>query len=343
MTLATRIVPVTLQLVSPIVTGHGAIGHRRGLLLALTDGELTGWGEAAPLPGWSNDTLDVTDTALRSATSDVRDDRDVPTALASLRDRPHARAALSGAWADLRSRRDGLPLAPSLSPDWLTEVPVNALIDAASVDAVDGKARAVVAAGFTTVKMKVGAGDPATDVERVRAVRRAAPDVVLRLDANRAWDRETAVEVLRRVAEHDIAWCEEPTPLVDEFGSIESATGVPIAADESIVGQTDLRLALDLDVSVVVIKPQAIGGPDRAAVFTELVDGAGATVVVTSFMDSVVGVAHALHVAAAFGSPVAHGLATGSMLAEDVGPPLNVDAGRMRLPTAPGIGIDPTV
>ena len=343
MNLTTRVVPIGLRMVSPLVTGHGTVGVRRGLIVALDDGELTGWGEASPLPGWSRDTLDETHEALRSAAAAVERNGDVPTALAELRDRPYARAAMAGAWADLRAKQDGLPLATWLAPERLAEVPVNAVVEAASVEAVEAAVAAARADGCTTVKLKVGIGDRANDVERVRAVRRVGPEVAIRLDANQAWDRDTAIDVLRSVATEEIAWCEEPTALVDDFRAIEAATGVVIAADESVAGETELRLALDRGVSVVVVKPQAIGGPDRARDFAGLIGDSGGTLVVTSFMDSAVGVAHALHVAAAFGGPVAHGLATSGLLADDVGPTVPVEAGMMRLPSAPGIGFDPSV
>lgn len=343
MTITTRIEAVRLPLAVPMATGHGAIRHRQGLLVALGDGEHTGWGEASPLPGWSKDSLADTELALRHALDPVEDDGDVSSAVAGLHDRPHARAAVSGAWADLIARRDGVPLARSLSARGRDVVEVNSVLAAGAVDELERAAAESVAGGFTTIKVKVGAGAPAGDVERIRAVRRGAPHVDLRLDANQAWDRSTAVEVLRAAVGLDIAWCEEPTGVLDEFGAIESETGVRVAADESVVSETGLRKALALGLTVIVVKPQAIGGPDRAARVAGLAAEAGALVVITSFMDSAVGVAHAVHVASAHGGPVAHGLATTGFLARDVGPPPLVERGSIRVPDRPGIGVDPEI
>jgi o-succinylbenzoate synthase len=280
---------------------------------------------------------------VRTALEGVHRDGDMAGVIASLHGHPYARAAVSGAWADLRARRDGLPLALSLSSRRVESVAVNALLTGAEPELLEREAEAAVAAGYTTLKLKVGTTAPAIDVERIRAARRGGPEAGLRLDANQAWDRRTAIDVLRRVVDQDIEWCEEPTPFLDEFGSIESAAGVRMAADESLVTDSDLRHALALGISVVVLKPQAIGGPDRAAVVATLASDAGAIIVVTSFMDSAVGVAHAVHVASAFGSAVAHGLATAGLLADDIGPTPVIDRGVIHLSTSPGIGFDPKV
>jgi o-succinylbenzoate synthase len=342
-TLSIRIEAIRLPLVSVLATGHGAIRHRKSLLLALDDGEHVGWGEASPLPGWSTGSLVETERALRASLEGVRGDDDIADAIASLHEHQHARAAVSGAWADLGARRDDLPLAASLSGRWRADVAVNALLGGADRETLETEAAVAVASGFTTVKLKVGASAPATDIERIRAVRRTAPDVSLRLDANQGWDRTTAIDVLSQVVEEDVAWCEEPTRFLDEFGSIESATGVPVAVDESIATATELRRALAMGLSVVIIKPQAVGGPDRAAISAELAADSGATVVFTSFMDSAVGVSHALHVASAFGGPVAHGLVTTGLLGADVGPSPAVEDGQMLVSTSPGIGFHPQI
>ena len=69
-----------------------------------------------------------TDRALHASLEHVRVDADIAAAISSLHQHRYARAAVSGAWADLRARRDELPLAPSLSVRWRDEVLVNALL-----------------------------------------------------------------------------------------------------------------------------------------------------------------------------------------------------------------------
>jgi L-fuconate dehydratase len=75
-----------------------------------------------------------------------------------------------------------------------------------------------IADGFTHLKIKVGA-DPADDVHRVRMVRElAGPDVLISVDANQRWDVAEAIENVRRLADADLYWVEEPTSPDDVIG-----------------------------------------------------------------------------------------------------------------------------
>lgn len=339
--LTARIRAFRLPLVTPVVTGRTEISVRRGLLISLDDGGHVGWGEASPLPGWPDASLVVTERALRSAAATIRSDADVPGVLETLESLGSARAAVAGAWADLSARRAGCSLARHLAADAAPDVAVNVVMSETDPDRVEAAAASAIRSGYRAVKLKVGAVDPDLDVDRVRSARRGAPDVGLRLDANQAWDLDTALDVLGRVATEEISWCEEPTARLDDLVEIERSSAVAVAVDESAATEAGLRRALELGVSVVVVKPQAIGGPDRTAARARRIHASGAQLVVTSFMDSAVGVAHALHSAAAFGSPVAHGLATAGLLAEDVTPAPPVVAGRMRVDGI-GLGLDPS-
>ena len=118
-----------------------------------------------------------------------------------------------------------------------------------------------------------------------------------------------------------------------------------MAADESIRGEADARRALALGVGTLIVKPQALGGPDVALTIAARARDAGASAVVTSFLDSAVGITHALHVAAAVDAAAprgqAHGLATASLLAADVAEAPVVVAGAMAVPAAHGLGLAP--
>lgn len=304
-----------------------------------------------------------------------------------LGDAPHARAAVIGAWADLQARRSGLSLAdylvaqeararragrsraehlladPVRDPDTsvavnalmadpvrrpAAEVAVNALIAAPEPSEVEQAAHDAVEAGFTAVKLKVGAGDPAVDKDRVQAARAGlGPAAELRLDANGAWDQATAIEVLGRVQGCDIAYCEEPVTGVEAIAALGQRSPIAVAVDESMRSQADAVQALDLGVSNLIVKPQALGGADMALAIAARAHEAGARVTVTSFLDSAVGLAHALHAAAVVDASApdrrAHGLATADLLSADVADLPPVTAGVMSLPPGYGIGVAPAL
>ena len=368
--------PFRLALKAPLVTGGVSIRYRAGFLVALSADGVTGWGEASPLPGWSRTSLLETETALRSAFDglDRGGEAALGNLLAAMHDTPHARAGVAGAWADLQARRAGLRLAehlvagpalapasevavntPMAAPSARTtavgkvpvEVAVNALVAAPAPSEVEQAAHDAVEAGFGTVKLKMGAAAPAVDVERVGAARAAmGTEAELRLDANGAWDEPTALDVLSRVRDCDVAYCEEPVAGIDAIAAVGERSPIPVAADESIRSEADTVEALDAGVSALIVKPQALGGPDVALSIADRAHRAGASITVTSFLDSAVGVAHALHVAAAVDATAsrigrAHGLATAALLAVDVAEAPPVVEGSMALGAATGLGLAP--
>lgn len=350
--LRTELHPYRLALKSPLVTGGVSIRFRAGFLAALSADGVTGWGEASPLPGWSRISLLETEAALRRATEslDRGGEAVLGTLLAAMHDTPHARAGIAGAWADLQARRSGRSLAGHLVADparaVASTVAVNALIAAPDPPAVEQAARDAVKAGYRAAKLKVGAVDPEVDAVRIRAARSAlGPEAELRIDANGAWDERTALDVLDRVHDCGIAYCEEPVAGMEAIAEVSRRSPIPVAVDESIRSESDAFRALDLGVNTLIVKPQALGGPDVALSIAGRAHQAAASVIVTSFLDSAVGVAHALHVAAAvdtiYGSNRAHGLATAGLLREDVAEPPPIASGRMRLPTTAGLGMVP--
>jgi O-succinylbenzoate synthase len=190
-------------------------------------------------------------------------------------------------------------------------VSVNALVDGAPPDATELR-------GYSCVKVKVGRRQPADDVRRVAAVREAiGPLVALRVDANGAWDVDVAVAVLHELAPFGVELAEEPVTGLDDLARVRRQVAVPIAADESIRDVDDARRARALDaVDAVVLKVQPLGGV-RAAL--RVADAAGVPAIVTSMMETSVGLAAGLALACALPElPYACGLATADRLDGDV-------------------------
>jgi o-succinylbenzoate synthase len=198
-----------------------------------------------------------------------------------------------------------------------------------TVPAVDA-ARAfelVADSGCRTAKVKVAESgqDLATDVERVAAVREAlGPDGRIRVDVNGSWDVETAVLSIGRLdaAAAGLEYVEQPCRTLEELREVRRRVRVPLAADESVRTAADpLRIA-GLDAAdVVVLKVQPLGGVHRAL---EVVDAAGLPAVVSSALETSVGLAAGVALAAALPElPYDCGLGTATLLAADVtGDPL---------------------
>lgn len=337
------VTPYNLPLVVPFTTALTTVDHRSGLLVTLVDGEHSGFGEVAPMPGWSPIDVDRAGAMLLAAIAVLEAGQEFDEVLDDLEDTPEVRAGLAGAAADLAARRRGLSLARSLDPDSLDTVAVNAVVGAGSPGHTATAGLDAIRRGFSVIKVKVGVAEADVDIARVAALRRAiGTDVELRLDANGAWDALTARHVLDAVAIHEIAFCEEPVPGVDAIAELGAASPIPLAVDESARTVDDVARALSTGaIDIVVIKPQSIGGPDLAMRAVRLTREFGATPIITTMIDSAIGVRHALHVAAASGVELAHGLATSALLADDLADPPSIVDGATSVGSLPGLGVNP--
>ncbi len=198
-------------------------------------------------------------------------------------------------------------------------VAVNALVPAMRPDDAAALAAVATGAGFDCVKVKVGATDDTrADVDRVAAVRDAIGSAVgLRVDANGAWDVDTAVAVLAQLAAYDVELVEQPVASLDDLARVRRRVAMPVAADECIRGLDDARrLARAGAADAVVVKVQALGGVAPAV---DVVEAAGVPAIVSSLYETSVGIAAGLALAAALPElPWACGLGTAALLAGDV-------------------------
>jgi o-succinylbenzoate synthase len=177
--------------------------------------------------------------------------------------------------------------------------------------------------GCRTAKVKVaGSGQTlADDVARVRAVRKAlGPEGRIRLDANGLWNVDEAEHAIHALSEFDLEYVEQPCMSIDELAQIRERThylDVPIAADESVRKADDpLAVVRAGAADILVIKAQPLGGI-RAAL--SVIGDAGLPVVVSSALDTSIGLAMGAHLAAAIEDlEFDCGLGTASLLGADV-------------------------
>ena len=193
-------------------------------------------------------------------------------------------------------------------------------------------ARIARVGGASTAKVKVAdpGSDLAQDADRLAAVRESmGPDARIRIDANAAWTLEEALEalpVLERAA-GGLEYAEQPCASIEDLAALRRALDVPIAADESVRRAEDpLRVARAEAADVLVMKVQPLGGVQRCL---ELAEQAGLPVVVSSALETSVGLSAGLALAAALPElPHACGLATAALLTGDVTPePLHAAEG----------------
>jgi O-succinylbenzoate synthase len=189
-----------------------------------------------------------------------------------------------------------------------------------------------VRSGCRTAKVKVaepGQGER-DDVERVAAVRDAlGPAGRIRVDANGGWDVDQAARMLGRLASFGLEYAEQPCATLDELARLRRLTGIPLAADESIRKASDpLAVRAAGAADIVVLKVAPLGGVRPAL---RVAAGCGLPVVVSSAVESSVGLAAGVALAAALPDlDYDCGLATMSLLTGDVtGDPLVPVGGKL--------------
>ena len=346
--------------VVPYVTAARRATHREGFILQIeTDDGLRGVGEASILPDREAN-LDAFEEALRFDAGGA-----VGTELTAWLDGTgdggrRAVSALSCAAADAFGKALDVSVAhlvaKGIGRDADRSVAVNALVTGGTIDEIAVSAAAAMEQGYGTVKLKVGLTDNVADeVARVRAVREAIrPSTYLRLDANGAWDVPRAIDVLRELAPYNIEYVEQPVPPGGLEAMARVRQGAQLSADTSLLTEAPaLRIAADEDVTdvasarrvfnasaadVIVVKPLQAGGLKD---WMQLLDLSPGDAVITTSIDTGVGTALALHLAAASGATYAHGLSTLPLLQEDlIVQTLAVEQGRMALLQAPGLGVE---
>jgi O-succinylbenzoate synthase len=177
--------------------------------------------------------------------------------------------------------------------------------------------------GCRTVKVKVAEPGQqlADDVARVAEVRRyLGPEGRIRIDANGGWNVDEAEHAIHAMNEFDLEYVEQPCASVEELADIRKRVkylGVPIAADESVRKAADpLAVARANAANILVIKAQPLGGNAAAL---RIVAEAGLPVVVSSAIETSVGLSMGLHLAASIPElDYDCGLGTAALLAADV-------------------------
>ncbi|AMY17717.1 o-succinylbenzoate synthase [Rhodococcus sp. PBTS 1] len=225
----------------------------------------------------------------------------------------------------------GLEAATLGPPDRVREwVDVNATVPAvAAADVPDVLARFP---GARTAKVKVAETGQslADDVARVEAVRALVPTV--RVDANGGWTVDEAERALRALTETgDLEYAEQPCASVEDLAEVRRRLpGVAVAADESIRRADDpLRVVRAGAADVAVVKVPPLGGMRAVVALADQLAEFGVPVVVSSALDTAVGMSAGLAAAAALQSTAACGLGTGALFTADLAPPRELVDGRL--------------
>ena len=329
------------------VTSESEATSRCGLLLFLVTNEgIVGIGEASPVGASSPEEVGVVAEILEKSAPDLLEveTRGLENGLPEWNLPTSPRFGIETALLDIKGQAEGLPVAALLGSK-PSSLFVNALIAPEALEQAVLAAREAIEQGFTSLKLKVGGGLLEEDEKLVSAVREAVgSEVKLRLDPNQAWSVKQAIESIGRLSRFQIEYVEQPIAASDVAGlaEVRRSVPVPLAADESLSSIEDLQNLLDTEAAdIFIIKAAKVGGINAGMEIANEAIKAGRSVVVTTSLESGVGIAAGTHLAAAFSEqPYSHGLATGLLFEQDLTYPLLLpEKGRLMTPERPGLGV----
>jgi o-succinylbenzoate synthase len=257
--------PLDIELIEPFGIAGGAQTAASNVLVRLTLEDGTeGLGEAAPFPAVSGETQGQAMNAVYAARDSLlgEDASRFRSLAARIREIiagvPSARCALEAALLDAVARRTGLSLwrlFGGMEPSLVTDI----TIPTGDPEHARASAARAIFRGFDTLKIKVGAGTPELDIERIRGIVASAPQCRLVLDANASLSARAAIDLVRALGPlaGRIALFEQPTPAADPHAlrEVREATGLKIAADESARSAAEVaELAALSAVDVINVK-----------------------------------------------------------------------------------------
>ncbi|PLR40857.1 o-succinylbenzoate synthase [Chimaeribacter californicus] len=284
-----------LPLVPGTVLRDRHVAERDGLLVQLRHGAAEGWGEVAPLPGFSHETLPEAQAAVQAGLAVWQAGGEFTASGV-----PSVDWGLSIALAELTG---ALPVAADF-----TTVPL-----------CHGDPDALFArlAGQKLAKMKVGLYEAVRDGMLVTLLLEALPDLHLRLDANRSWTPEKARQFARYVApalRKRIAFLEEPCRTPQASRAFAQESGIPLAWDET-VRDDGFQVEAEPGLAALVIKPMLMGSLAQVQARIREAQSAGLAVVISSSVESSLGLTQLARLAAWLTPGTAPGLDTLPLMA----------------------------
>jgi L-alanine-DL-glutamate epimerase-like enolase superfamily enzyme len=344
---------LTAQLHTPFVTALRRTEHLETTVVEVVDAEgRSGYGEAPQVWRVTGESLAGAEACLSGPLADVVRGRDLDD-LERLSDELQdavvgnfgAKAAMDTALHDLAARRADQTLARFLGagPGAL-RVETDVTVSAGEPGELGATAAKRAAEGFTVLKLKVGT-EAASDVARVRAVRDAAPDARIRVDANQGWTADAAIRVIHAMEDAGLGveFVEQPVDRYDIAGlaRVTASVETPVMADESVFGPRELAAVIELRAADLLnVKLAKCGGLRVARTLLERARAAGMGTIVGSMMEGPIGVGAAAALVAAVGTSQVSDLDAAWWASESpVVGGATYDGGCIVLPDAPGLGI----
>lgn len=310
----------------PFKTSSKTFNSREGIVLEIQDTNRTALGEAAPLPGFSRESLNDVLSQLEIHADEIERTFNGSFSLRDLQAfhrkndiYPSLQFGLDTLAVDFLSQQAGTSPQNFLFDNPPDKIKINGVISVEDAEQIYENARHLVEQGFQTIKIKVGINFK-KELVVLEKIQDSFPKLKLRLDANRAWSLEEACNNLSKLEDLNIEYLEEPLndPSLKKLKKLSSEASVPIALDESMLEMQNPESAMPY-TSAIILKPMVFGGLSKLFATNRLAKHHNNKVIYTTSLESGIGRTMTATLAAGLSDRLsAHGLATGSLLKMDV-------------------------
>jgi o-succinylbenzoate synthase len=304
-----QIYKYSLPLSRPFFIKGKELKKRQGIILALkTEEGFEGFGEVAPLPGMSEETLEEALAQVQTLKSTLTGE-DIPNEIELLDGKfeewlgefslgPAVRFGIEMAVLNLIAHTRNLPLCRIIGEPYHDYITVSGLLQGNEKEVLK-QAEELIQQGFSGLKLKVGSKDLDEDIHKVHALtQKYGEKALLHVDANQAWNLEMAKKFGESVGCASIDYIEEPFKNIEDIPEFYADTTIPVALDESLMALSIDEVKSIEGVDLLILKPAILGGIEKIWEITSRARTVGLTSVVSSTFESGIGILALANIAA---------------------------------------------
>jgi len=307
-----KIFQYNLPLIRPLIISGQKLNFREGLICEVkSNSDVCGYGEIAPLPFFSKESLSQAKNQIQllknklvgqTISKHFNDFKRLVRNIMPSNSLPSVQCGLEMALLNLYANLQEKELCSVLAEDYNKLVPLSLLLEGKKEE-VCSRAQAAVLRGCPSFKLKVGRNGFKDDIEMIRSLDKILDDKArLRIDANRNFDFNQAIDLTKKINNRMIDYFEEPLNDFAELDDFYSKTNIPIAIDETLAEQQLGNVLSLLGLKAIIIKPTLLGGFLKAIQISQEALSRGIQPIISSTFESNVGLLALLNLAAAQGA-----------------------------------------
>ena len=324
-----------LQFKQPSGTSRGVLTQKETWFIIIESSDKQGIGECGILTGLSIDDRPDFEEKLKWVCKNIHLGLDV--LYNELEEFPSIQLGLEMAFLSLKSE-DQFTLFPSKFTKGEDSISINGLIWMGEKQFMKQQIKSKIEAGFSCIKMKIGAIDFKTELELLKSIRDefSYKDIELRVDANGAFNAKNALEKLQQLSQFDLHSIEQPIKQgqLEDMSRLCELSPLDIALDEELIGITSItkkeELLQTINPQHIILKPSLVGGFKGSKQWIEIAEKLNIKWWITSALESNIGLNAIAQWTYTLGNKMPQGLGTGGLFTNNIKSSLQVENGILR-------------